>query len=302
MKKLRWRLIAFAAIGFCQFMRFLPLSWARTFGRTLARTICRIVPGVQGKAMKNLGHAFGDSLTRTEKQRILRSVYNNIGTVLAEFAHTADTQSSEARGWFSIEGTENVNDPDRGMLMVGAHMANWEWLAASCSHYGKPIYEVVRPLNDPWLDDYVDRTRRSGNIGTINRYSAGREILNRIGEGGVVGILIDQNPRDNAVPVTFFGKECWATAAPAMIALRARCPLHVVTLRRRDDGGYVFRFSPQIPTEKTGDLRADMVRISQACQDELEAHIREYPGQWLWLNDRWKPRPYLADKWARRSK
>jgi Kdo2-lipid IVA lauroyltransferase/acyltransferase len=300
-KRIRWRIVALVALAFIGFLRILPLPLSRAFARTLARGVCRIVPGVHAITLKNLDLAFGDSLTPAEKRRIAREVYENIGTVAAEFPRIGQTQHAHERSWFRAEGIENVADPARGMLFVSGHMANWEWLAPCMSPLGKPIQEVVRPLDDPWLDAYVDNTRRSGNIGTIKRKNAGRAILDALAQGDAVGILIDQIPRDNAVPITFFGQRCWATAGPATVAVRAKCPLHVVTSAREPDGSYTLRLSPEIPVEKTGDLRADLVRITQACYDVLEAHIRRYPGQWLWLHDRWKPRPHFEENWARRT-
>jgi Kdo2-lipid IVA lauroyltransferase/acyltransferase len=48
---------------------------------------------------------------------------------------------------------------------------------------------------------------------------------------------------------------------------------------------YVLRFYPAIPM--TGDAVEDTARIQAA----VEAAIREYPEQWLWIHRRWKTRP-----------
>ena len=48
---------------------------------------------------------------------------------------------------------------------------------------------------------------------------------------------------------------------------------------------YVLRFYPEV--EMTGEPAADTARIQAA----IEAAIREYPDQWLWIHRRWKTRP-----------
>jgi hypothetical protein len=34
-----------------------------------------------------------------------------------------------------------------------------------------------------------------------------------------------------------------------------------------------------------------VIRITQACTDEIERQIREHPQYWLWMHRRWKTRP-----------
>jgi KDO2-lipid IV(A) lauroyltransferase len=48
---------------------------------------------------------------------------------------------------------------------------------------------------------------------------------------------------------------------------------------------YVLRFYP--PIEIADDAEAG----TRALHRQLEAVIREYPDQWLWIHRRWKTRP-----------
>src|SRR5690606_33569113 len=111
-------------------------------------------------------------------------------------------------------------------------------------------------------------------------------------------IMMDQNPRHNAAPVRFFGHDTWATVAAPMIALRAGVPVHPVQMRRSPDGRYHIEIMPALTLTTSDDLRQDLLENTQRCQDAVEAMIRDEPGQWLWLHDRWKPRPRLAEQWA----
>jgi len=137
---------------------------------------------------------------------------------------------------------------------------------------------------------------------TIPKEGGGRDVIRLLREGYLVGVLIDQQPRDSAVPVTFFGQPCWGTIAPVMAAIRARVPVYPIGMARNADGRYTLRFYPALDMTRSSDLRQDLVTNSQRCQDAIEHIIRTHPEQWLWLHRRWKPRERLASEWEARSR
>ena len=47
----------------------------------------------------------------------------------------------------------------------------------------------------------------------------------------------------------------------------------------------------EIRTERTGDVDADVQRLTEDFTARLEAAIRENPEQYLWHHRRWKTRP-----------
>jgi len=294
-------IVSVASISFCAIMSILPLAVCRTIGRVLGALLYAIVPRVGGVALDNVRNAYRDTITDAEARRIARGAAINVGIVAAEFAHLPRLTPENIARWIDIEGREHL-DPDRkGFFLVGAHLGNWEWMATVVQSLGYRVAEVVRPLDAPALNAYVDRIRTSTGIKTIDKTGGGQEMLRLLKEGWVSGVLADQSPRESAVPVTFFGRPCWATVAPAMVALRQRVPIHVVTMTRNNDGRYTLRFSPQVSLERSGDFRKDLVTITQRCQDILEQHIRAHPEQWLWLHRRWKTRPRLEQEWQKRN-
>jgi KDO2-lipid IV(A) lauroyltransferase len=164
------------------------------------------------------------------------------------------------------------------------------------------VTEIVRPLDDPLLNRFVDSTRRAGRVETLPKENAGPEMLRLLREGWLVGVLADQSPRNSAAPVTFFGQPCWGTIAPVMVALRARVPVHSMLMVRERDGRYRFVVGPALEFVRTGDLYADLIANCQRVQDEIERMVRLYPDQWLWIHRRWKARPTLEREWEDRSR
>jgi Kdo2-lipid IVA lauroyltransferase/acyltransferase len=298
-QRIRRRVIASITIFIAKLLGSLPLSWSRGFARTTARVVYCIVPRLRKIGMANLKLAFGDELTEGERRQILKGAIENMVTVAVEFPRIPQLKGDFLRDQVSVRGDEHL-PVDRGCLVIGGHLGNWEWMAPAMAEFGHKGAEVVRPLNDPLLDAYVDGTRRGDKVCTIPKERAGREIVERINQGYMVGILVDQSQTSNGVPARFFGQPCWATIGPVVLALRHQIPVHGVSMTRGPDGRYTIEFTPEIPMVRTGSMREDIVENVQRCQDAVEAAIRKCPGQWLWLHRRWKARPRLEQEWQKR--
>ncbi len=278
----------------------IPLPLARSLGRIAGRLAYLLVPRVRKVTLQNLEAAYGHVLTAREKRRIARGAAENVGIVAAEFSRIPRLSAASIASFVSFSGLEDVKKGE-GAFLISAHMGNWEWMAPALTAIGFQVAEVVRPLDDPRLNRFVDGTRTAQGVRTIEKEGSGADIMRLLKDGWLVGVLVDQSPREAAVPVTFFDTPCWATVAPAMVAVRAKVPIYVVTMRRHVSGNYALTFSPPMELTRTGNLRHDLVGITQRCQDHIEAEIRKSPEQWLWLHRRWKERPRLAAEWSERE-
>jgi Kdo2-lipid IVA lauroyltransferase/acyltransferase len=278
----------------------LPLAFNRWVALRVGRLLSHLVPRVRRVTMENLDRAYGDTITAEEKKAICRGAIDNVALVAAEFAHLPKMAREDAGGPITVEGMEAV-EAGQGYFCIGAHFGNWELMAAIIARNGFKVAEVVRPFDDPRVDRAIDGIRRASGVTTIPKDNAGKDILRLLKEGWIVGVLVDQSPRESAVPVTFFDAPCWATVAPAMTAARARVPILPVVLFRNPEGGHTLKFFPPMKMERTRNLREDLVRNSQRCQDVIESVVREHPEQWLWLHRRWKARPRLAEEWEKKA-
>lgn len=282
-------------LAFAKITAMLPLPVVRRLAVPLAWVAYYAVPRIRKVGLANLDLAYGESLPAREKRRILRQSLRHVAITAAEFSHLPSLHPNRIDRHITIVGREHL--PETGFLCIGGHFGNWEWMGPAMASTGRRIAEVVRPLDDPRLNRFVDVTRRCCGLETIPKEDAGREIIHRLRDGGGVGVLIDQSPRRNGVPVTFFGAPCWATIAPAMIAARAKVPVHPASMVREANGRHTLYFYPALELADTGNLRRDLVENTQRCQDVFEQIVRAHPEQWMWFHRRWKHREYLDAEW-----
>jgi KDO2-lipid IV(A) lauroyltransferase len=292
-------LAAGATLFAARLTRILPLAVSRALMIACGRIALRVVPRIRRVGIENLDRAYGDSLSQEEKLRILKGAVDNMAIVAAEFSRLPLFAGRRFEGLVTAEGLEHL-DPARGCLCISGHIGNWEFMAPVLAAHGFKLAEVVRPLDAPALDRYVEGTREAGGIRTIPKDKAGKELLDLLKAGWIAGILMDQSPRTNGIPTTFFGQPCWSTIGPAMMAQRSQVPVCFVTLLRQPDHSYHLRVHPPLALEFTGSIRQDLLANTQRIQDAFEAIVRAQPDQWLWLHRRWKGRPRLEREWAER--
>jgi len=246
--------------------------------------------------------AYGDSKTRAEKIELLKKSCSHLGQLGAEFPYIPKLNHPSLKKYYRVEGMEYV-DRERGGFLLGAHLGNWEWMATVINLNGIKMVGVVRPLDDPRLDAAIFEIRKVSGIEIVPKKDASSAMFKRLKEHYLTAALVDQSPRDNAVPVTFMGERTWGTVAPAMVAVRAKVPIYPMTMVRDSGGVYTLRIHPPLEWEREGKTsREQLLDITQKSQDVVEGFIREYPEQWLWAHNRFKTRGKLEKEWAEKEK
>ncbi|MFQ5778204.1 MAG: lysophospholipid acyltransferase family protein [Terriglobia bacterium] len=285
-----------AIVALLALLRWLPRRVARFVGATLARLACLLHRRWRRVAELNLNLAF-PALSETERRRIVRGAFRQVGWLLAEFArfprHTRES-IEEVIVYDGLENYQQAAARGKGVLYLTAHLGAWEFSSFSHSLHGYPLAYLNRPLDNPRLDALVNRYRSLGGNRALDRRHAARRILEHLRTGGAVGILVDQNvvDGDGNVFVDFFGLPASTTAGLARIALRTNAAVvPAFVLWDEPRGKYRLRFDPALELVRTGDAEHDVVENTARFNRVLEDYIRRYPDQWLWFHRRWATRP-----------
>ena len=250
-----------------------------------AKLLDRLVPRLRRIALKNLTMA-GFS----NPDQIADGVFLSIARLLASFARLPRLTPQNISKLIRYDGLDNFQTAlarGQGVLVATAHLGNWELSAFCHAWMTAPMNIVVRPLDNPRIDAFVERYRALSGNRIIEKKDAARGILKALKSKEAVGILIDQNTTlDQGVFIDFFGiKACAGTAFAKLAHHSGAAVVPGFALWSDDEQRYILRFYPEI--SMTGDVAEDTQRI----HSQLESVIRQYPDQWLWIHRRWKTRP-----------
>ena len=242
-----------------------------------------------------------------EIRELSRRIFMNFGITLVEMLQCTFMSHEEVLNALRVEGEENFNKAfksNRGIVIVSAHMGNWEVGLHITNYYGKPMLGVAAKTRYGWADILLSRSRnRLGNT-IIDKKGALPKITEGLRRGEVIGMLIDQSRRKHGIEVTFFGRKATASPAAALLALRCNSLVLPAFCVRRSDGQLTIQVKTPFELTRTGDLRSDIQSNTQRMIDVVEEMVRTYPDQWFWLLKPWKVHhPNLYSDWdARRRK
>jgi KDO2-lipid IV(A) lauroyltransferase len=292
---MRQRLEYAAAWPFIQILRLLPRPLSRAFAISIAMLVYLGYPRLRRVGMRNLEMAYPKK-NLAEKTKILRGEYISLGRQLAElfqFPRYTKENIDDVVIYDGFENYEKARARGKGVLFLTAHFGGWELSAFAHSLHGHPMHIVMRPMDNPYLNDLILRYRTMHGNKTVDKDDFVRGLLSAMKANEVVGILMDTNMTPpQGIFVNFFGIPACTASGLARIALRTDASvIPGFTIWDESLGKYRLRFDPPVDLVRTGNQDADVTANTQKFTKIIEDYVREYPDQWLWVHRRWKTRP-----------
>ncbi len=244
-------------------------------------------------ALDNLRQALGGERSEAELRAICRASFQHLGIVLAEFLRLPTLTASALLDRFHVTGLEHVREArasGRPLVLITAHVGNWEWLCAAQTHLGVGAVIVTRHAHVGAVDRFWQGRRARCGVETVDSAGSLAQILRLLREGRPVGLAIDQHEGGtSAVRVPFLGREAGTTKTPALLAARTGCAVLPAWSWRDVDGLHHATFGPEIPLQEGATLEETVSLTTRAYSTWLEGVVRAHPEQWLWVHRRWKP-------------
>jgi KDO2-lipid IV(A) lauroyltransferase len=286
----RHRLEYLIIAGVARAVRRLPRRLALAGGSLLGLMFYVFDAPHRRLAVANLGAAFP---TRSLKERraIARSVFVHFGRMLILLLQFSGRSRDEMLDWVEVEGDERVRQAHglgKGVLLVTGHFGFWELHALVHGIVLGPIGVVARVLDNPYLNQMLERVRTCTGNAVIYRRGGLRRVMRTLASNQAVALLIDQHIHGgDAVYVDFFDRPAATTTALAALALRTGAPVIPVFSLPLADGRFRMIYEP--PVDPPRPDHPDPVReFTQRCTDVLEMYVRRYPHVWLWMHRRWR--------------
>lgn len=245
----------------------------------------------------NLSHAFPEK-SESERQDIGRRMYSHLVMMICEIAHAPRKLHEHMwREQITINEKRALVSfllDRRPVVLVSAHFGNFEVAGFMLGLLGVPTFTVARPLDNPFLDRFLNQFRQSKGQFIIGKNGSALEIDQILERGGKLVLLGDQHAGPKGCWVQFFNRPASCHKAIAVFPLTAHAPLAVVYGRRSEGKGPLHfelgmqgSIDPAVPGTQLGGVKP----ITQWYNDRLEEMISQSPDQYWWLHNRWRDPP-----------
>lgn len=270
----------------------IPLETGVRMARGLAWLMANVVR-LRGEVVdENLRHAFA-GLSGEQRRRLTNRMWEHLFLLVMEVSHAP--RKIHETNWRRYVRLKNIAPlvaellSDRPTMIVTAHFGNFEAGGYLLGILGFPSYAVARPLDNPFLNRFVNRFRGATGQYIVPKNGGYDQILAVLGRGGTLSLLADQYAGPKGCWVRFFDRPASAHKAIALLALEHQA-LVAVTYARRTEQPMRFEMccAAMADPRDAEFSSAGVPALTQWYTRQLEDFIRCWPEQYWWVHRRWK--------------
>ena len=275
-------------------IKLMPLSWVYLLGRMMAR-MADIFPGRRKKiALANLRLVFDTRKGEKEIQAIYKQCLTRTVTSFLEAVKFCVLPPPVAKGRIEIVGKNYLDDAlkkQKGIIIAGLHLGNFPLLALKLAMEGYPISVIIKKPRNKYIAWMYTRMTAQIGIGFIDggeRRLAAQQSLKQLRRGGIVYIVMDQNPPYPDITVDFFGYPVPSFKGPIVLAMRTGATILPGFIVYEKKWRQKLFIEKPFVLKTTGNQEQDISHNLARLMKLTEGYIERYPEQWWWWHRRWK--------------
>lgn len=239
--------------------------------------------------MKNLTLSFPEK-TVEELTEIQRKFYKHFVDVFIEMIKTFTMSKAEIRKRYKFNNFELVSElaKEKGIILLGSHYGNWEWIVSFSMYTKVPSYGVFTPIANKYFNNFIIKSReRFGGF-----LIPGRKLVPQIirdqkeGINAFYGLLSDQSPQ---LKKTFYWAPFMGVKVPVhtgaeMLAKRFDLATVFFDVKKVKRGYYEGEF--KLVSKNANNLKN--FELTDIFLRTVEKQIQSAPEFYFWTHNRFK--------------
>ncbi|WP_066959729.1 lysophospholipid acyltransferase family protein [Microbulbifer sp. Q7] len=268
----------------------LPLNWSRRLGKWVGHAAATAHGDGLRISKINLARCFPEMAEKERNRLARRSVVNTVttgfemATLWRQPWNLAEDRIIRVRNQQLLTGGV---DAGRGVLVLAPHIGNWEIFGQYLATVG-PTTSLYAPPKIAALDPLIREGREKTGAQLVPTNMRGvRALLKALKDGGIVGVLPDQEPDlSGGEFAPFYGHPTLTMTLAYNLIQRTGCKVVFGFAKRVADGFELVL----LPAEQA--IYSEEVTVSLAALNRgVEACIAEAPEQYQWEYKRFRRIP-----------
>jgi len=267
----------------------LPLSAAYLVAAFLGRVYYFLAFRDRRSVKLNLQYILPQASAR-QRRRISRKLFANFAKYLVDFFRLEKIDRKFIDENIQIENLHWLDQAlarGKGVVILTAHLGNWELGGVILSQLGYPIWAVALPHKNKKVNDFFDTQRARQGIKVVPMGKAVRGCISQLRKKQLVALVGDRDFTEKGLVLDFFGKPTHFTEGPAALSLMTQASIVPAFLLRLPDNRFILKIEKPIDFMPTGNKAKDLADLVRLYRDIFEDYIRRYPEQWYLFRRFW---------------
>ncbi|HEV2236561.1 MAG TPA: hypothetical protein VGR57_07855 [Ktedonobacterales bacterium] len=268
-----------------------PLWISDPLARLAGLAIYAVAPGMRRKARANLARIPG--LERpTVLERTCRQAFQHLALNYIDFFRTRTEDARRIEQEYTVLREELFHQAlarGKGLIVVSAHLGNWEIAVSRMGMIGVPITIPAERLKPERLFALSCRLREHHGVRIVpvDRRDSLREMLAALARNEIVLMAIDRDVIGSGVAMSLFGAPAPIPTGGVLLARHSGATVLWASSWRVGRGRAVGGFeeiAPSEPASATSELSDGQAALRRALRpqvDLIERFVTRHPEQWV---------------------
>ncbi|HOW42840.1 MAG TPA: lysophospholipid acyltransferase family protein [Candidatus Omnitrophota bacterium] len=234
----------------------------------------------------NLKTIFPDKSDK-ELRAIRLKMFRNFAKYLVDFFRFPLMNKAFIEKNVRVENIEFVNEAiqkKKGVILLTAHIGNWELGGAVIAQMDYPLWAVALPHKSEEINAFFNSRREKKGIQVIPFGKAARTCFKILLENQMLALVGDRDfSNDGGEVITFFGKATYLPKGPAVLALKTGAAIVPGFMVRNSDDTFTLRFERTVEVDRQQSIE----EVINNYKKIIENYIRAYPDQWFMFKKFW---------------
>ena len=225
-----------------------------------------------------------------ELKGMARQVSRNFAKYLVDFLRFSKMDLDYIRSNISVEGLSNIDEAlkrGKGVIMLSAHLGNWELGAHTLGKLGYPMNAVVLTHKDKKVNEFFKNQRNLANCRSIEIGAGLRGCYAALKKNELLALLGDRNFSSKGIVMEFCGRKALMPRGPSALCVRTGAAIVACYMIKKEGDRYGMIFEKPIYPDEGADEDILIEKIMRKCIFSIENNLKRNPSQWYVFKKFW---------------